>query len=300
MNIIIFGATGFFGRAFVDRLKNYNVICVTREKVIYESGIDYVTYQNFEKEKFKDYFDLAIDFSSHVSVESFLSNPQEAFLDNIDIPIKNIRFLNDVGFKGKYVYISTDRALVDSHDGHYANRIEIKCDPYGASKFIGELIVQYSSSLGWSPSTILRFPNLYGYGQTSKQLIPTILQRLREGEEHIELGSLKGSRNYLYISDAVDALLKFIESPIDSQHLCVSGENVKIETIVKCFSSVLKDKYRKNVKFTKKEGLSLRKNYKMPPDLLDDRKFRENYLWKPKIEINYGIRLLLESQNNEN
>lgn len=299
MNIVIFGGTGFFGRNLVDRLESYNTVCVTREQKICESSVEYVTYKNFEKEKFENYFDLAIDFASHVSVEKFLLNPREAFLENIDIPIKNIRLLEDVGFRGKYLYISTDRALVNSYDGHYVNGLEIKNDPYGASKFIGELIVQYSSSLGWSPSTILRFPNLYGKGQTSRQLIPTILQRLSEGEECIELGSLTGSRNYLYVSDAVDALMKFIEFPIDGRQLCVSGENVKIEEIVKCFSDVLRDEYGRNVKFTKKDGFSLRKNYKNAPDVMDDRNFRETYLWKPKVNIKNGIKLLLESRDNE-
>ena len=262
--------------------------------------LKYIRYQDFEKEKFKNYFDIAIDFSSHISVESFLNNPQEAFLNNLDIPIKNIRFLTEVGFKGKYIYISTDRALVESSHGRYINSLEIKNDPYGASKFIGELIVQYSSSLGWSPATILRFPNLYGCGQTSKQLIPSILQKLREGSEHIELGSIRGSRNYLYISDAVDALLKFIETPSDNRSLCISGDNIKIERIIECFSTLLRDDYGKNVKFSKKDGQSMRNNYTIPPDLLDDKIFREIYKWKPKLNINKGIKLLLENENNEN
>lgn len=300
MNLIIFGATGFFGSNFVSNLRNHNVICITREVVVGNSEYKYIRYQDFEKEKFKNYFDFAIDFSSYISVESFLNNPQEAFLNNIDIPIKNVRFLSDVGFKGKYVYISTDRALVEPSNGNYANSLEIKNDPYGASKFIGELIVHYSSSLGWPPATTIRFPNLYGCGQTSKQLIPSILQRLKEGSEHIELGSIKGSRNYLHISDAVDALLKFIEAPINYQNLCISGENVKIEMIIECFSRLLKDNYGKHVKFSEKEGLSMRKNYTIPPKLLDDKIFREHYKWEPKLDINQGIKILLENENNEN
>ena len=296
MNIIVFGATGFFGGYFVRSLAGKNVTLVTREYTSNNMGFNNLRYTDLETSIIKEPFHLAFDFSSHVSVEDFLTNPQEAFLDNIEIPIKNIRVLSKIGFNGKYVYISTDRALADIDYVNYVNQINIRNDPYGASKLIGELIVKYASSLDWDPATVIRFPNLYGFGQKSKQLIPTIINKLKKGQLKIELGTLDGSRNYLHINDAVDALVKFVDDPGIEQDLSISGVNVTIETILKCFAESLKNKYGKEVAFIASNKASSRGNYSIPPEVIDDSVFRRKYKWEPKIKIEIGINHLLEME----
>ena len=56
MNVIIFGATGFFGHAFISRIKNHNVTCITREEVVSDLPLKFIRYQDFEKEKFQKLF----------------------------------------------------------------------------------------------------------------------------------------------------------------------------------------------------------------------------------------------------
>jgi nucleoside-diphosphate-sugar epimerase len=295
-NIIVFGATGFFGGSFVRSLVGKNVTLVTREYVSDNLGFNNLLYTDLENSVIEESFHLAFDFSSRVSVEEFLMDPQKEFLNNIEITIKNIRFLSKLGFNGRYVYISTDRALADADDVDYVNQINVRNDPYGASKLIGELIVKYACSLDWDSATVIRFPNLYGSGQKSKQLIPTILDELKKGQLKIELGTLVGSRNYLHISDAVDALIKFVDDPGIEQDLCISGVNVTIETILKCFTECIKTRYDKEVTFIPRNKVSSRSSFKTPPEILDDLVFRRKYNWEPKVTIENGINLLLEME----
>lgn len=298
MNIIVFGGTGFFGKAFVSELKkrkHINICTVVRKYSDRNLANEYFLYEDVNAlQKNGKTYDLAIDFASHVSVDDFLMNPQEAFLDNLKIPINNIKFLNNLSFAGKYLYVSTDRAILDiGNVGSIAN-VKISNDPYGASKLVGELIVRYCASLREGSATIARFPNIYGPGQTSRQLIPMIVEKLNRGDDVIELASLAGTRNYLFITDAVNALIKLaIKGSVECE-VGISGESIKIKTILGSFERVCLKKYGKQVKFIAKSSNPPRGDYKSPPETLDDLSFRENYDWQPLVNIEQGILLTLQ------
>ena len=298
MNIIIFGGTGFFGKAFIAEIQkreNINLFIVVRKHKDRDFTRRYFHYDDGDAllNNGKTY-DLVIDFASHVSVDDFLMNPQEAFLDNLKIPINNIKFLNNLSFAGKYLYVSTDRAILDiGNVGSIAN-VKISNDPYGASKLVGELIVRYCASLREGSATIARFPNIYGPGQTSRQLIPTIVDKLNRGDHMIELASLNGERNYLFITDAVSALIKLVTRSCDESEVCISGENITIKMILESFEQACLKKYNRRINFIADSSKPLRMDYKIPPETLDDSFFRDKYDWKPMVDLEQGILLTLQ------
>mgnify|MGYP001223790523 CR=1 FL=1 len=301
MNIIVFGGTGFFGKAFVSEMKkqkHINVYTIVRNHSDRNLANQYFLYEDVDALLDKDKtFDIAIDFASHVSVDDFLADPQEAFLDNLKIPINNIKFLNNLCFAGNYIYVSTDRAILDIRNADSIVNVKISNDPYGASKLVGEIIVRYCSSLRDGSSTIARFPNIYGPGQTSRQLIPTIVDKLDRGDHVIELASISGERNYLFISDAVSAMIKLVKRTNYEKEICISGENITIKMILESFERACLKKYGRRVKFIAKSSKPLRGDFKTPPKNLDDSYFRENYHWEPIVDIEQGISLTLQKEN---
>jgi len=301
MNIIIFGSTGFFGKAFIAELEkqeNINLFTVARKHKNRDLKRQHFLYDDVNALlKTGITYDLAIDFASHVSVDNFLENPQEAFLDNLKIPINNLKFLNSLSFAGRYLYVSSDRAILDLGNSDSIVDVKISNDPYGASKLIGELIVRYCSDLREGSATVVRFPNIYGPGQTSLQLIPTIVDKLDRGVNEIELVSDSGRRNYLFISDAVNALIKLTLGNCNQSEVCVSGENVTIKQILNSIKQIYHQKSGKQVHFIANSSKSHRKYYKPPPETLDDLYFRENYNWKPLVNIKQGILLTLQQEN---
>jgi nucleoside-diphosphate-sugar epimerase len=190
--------------------------------------------------------------------------------------------------------VSTDRAILDIGNADSIINVKISNDPYGASKLVGEIIVRYCSSLREGSATIARFPNIYGPGQTSRQLIPSIVDKLNQGIDEINLASLSGSRNYLYITDAVNALIKLVIKGSDESEVCISGESITIQKILDSFKRICLEKDGKKVKFIANSGNPLRGSYKSPPETLDDLSFREDYDWKPLINIDQGILLTLK------
>jgi nucleoside-diphosphate-sugar epimerase len=128
-------------------------------------------------------------------------------------------------------------------------------------------------------------------------LIPAIVERLKKGLSVIELATLNGCRNYLFITDAVSALMKLINNIGIESDICVSGENVRIEKIVELFQKTQKEKVGSTVQFIAKSSKSPRASFKSPPDTMDDSIFREKYDWSPKVSMHQGILLTMELES---
>ncbi len=280
--IIVFGGTGFFGSAFVDKVlkkNNYQVTLIERKEKLSIKGED---------------FDMAIDFSAHISVDDFLANPSEMFLKNIEIPIKNMRTLKSIGFHGEYIYISTDRALVKTDNKEFINEIPLNNDPYGSSKFISELIVSYLNNILNNKCTIINFPNLYGPNQDSKQFIPTVLSNVNSSKSTIKIFSTKGSRNYLYIEDAVDALLKVTANKNSERSIQVSGENILMKNLLDELKTIYSE-FNIDINFAEKKNNTIKRtDFASPPEIMDDSYFRKQYNWKPKFDIHKGLKIVIE------
>ena len=292
--ILIFGITGFIATNLIKKLKNFRVIGVSRSQIKSLEGVeDIFEYDEIANIKNLGNIDFALDFSSRVSVEEFVNSPITTFNENVGISLRHLSLLNAIGFKGHYIYITSDRAIAPNENNDFLNDTKIKNDPYGASKFFSELIIQYSLELSGVKKTVLRFPNLYGVNQKSGQLLPTILNKISAGELKISLNSLDGNRNYLHVEDATDAILKFLKSPLNANSLCISGENVEITYILENIKKMFNKLTGKNLNFFEKKIVNKRSLYLDPPPVLDDQIFRKTYNWQPQKSIEQGLLELL-------
>jgi nucleoside-diphosphate-sugar epimerase len=215
------------------------------------------------------------------------------FSENLNITLKHLLMLEKNGFSGHYIYVSTDRALLPSHGNAFVNEVKISNDPYGACKLFSEMITAYGCNLKNIKSSNLRFPNLYGKGQTSQQLLPMILDKIHSGERQIVLNSMSGDRNYLHISDAVSAVLKFLKNPIQHQNICISGANVELREICEALCDIYQNEKGESLEFFESAKPSARSTYLGPPKVLSDDFFRSVYGWRPKTNIRDGLMQLI-------
>lgn len=77
--------------------------------------------------------------------------------------------------------------------------------PYGAAKIGAERMVEAFTHFTDLSAFILRPFSIYGPGQNMNSLLGTIIRQLNAGQE-VELADLRPVRDYLFISDLVDAL----------------------------------------------------------------------------------------------
>lgn len=80
--------------------------------------------------------------------------------------------------------------------------------PYAASKIGGEsLALSFSASFGL-PVTVVRPFNAYGPRQSTRAVVPAILTQLVRRAPQLRLGALTPRRDFTYVSDTVDGLLR--------------------------------------------------------------------------------------------
>lgn len=84
-------------------------------------------------------------------------------------------------------------------------------NPYALSKFLAESICTFYATYYDIPVTIIRPFNIYGIGQKSHFLIPEIVSKVTAGQP-IQVKDLTPRRDYLYLDDLIDGLLRTMES----------------------------------------------------------------------------------------
>ena len=105
------------------------------------------------------------------------------------------------------VYGKTNLTTISENDAR------LPVSPYGASKLCSELYVSLYSRVFGVPGTTARFFNVYGPRQR-KYVMYDMLLKLSSNPERLEvLGSGQESRDFVYVQDAVDALLLIAADP---------------------------------------------------------------------------------------
>jgi nucleoside-diphosphate-sugar epimerase len=105
---------------------------------------------------------------------------------------------------------------------------------YAASKLAGEAFVQaYASSFGFA-AVIARMANLYGPFSSTDTVIGTSLEQAMRGSA-IHVRNLKAVRDFLFIDDAAEALIRLVAAAKDRQGPQVvnvsSGTGISVEEI---------------------------------------------------------------------
>lgn len=115
-------------------------------------------------------------------------------------------------YVGAYIYgVPTHLPIDETHPLDPNN-------PYAFSKWMGEQACAWFAQCYSIPVTAIRLFNVYGPGQSTRFLIPSIVaQVLDPAAPSVQLMDLAPRRDYLFVDDAVDALLA--SWPLDSYAL---------------------------------------------------------------------------------
>lgn len=85
-------------------------------------------------------------------------------------------------------------------------------NPYALSKKLAEETCQFYSERSGVDVVILRVFNVYGPGQADTFVVPYVVRQVREGQA-IRVKDLEPRRDYIYVTDVVEAIMKAVESP---------------------------------------------------------------------------------------
>ena len=229
---ILFGGSGFFGPVILK--KNPEIISIGRTRPSEDIINNHININSLDELNVLDdiKFDKVI-FLIGSSNHHEINKKVTMGLDFNVYPIKKIlTYLSKREIK-KFICFTTV-LLYDANKIILPVSENQKIDPYindyVFSKYLSEEIVRYFSSK--IPSIIVRLSNIYGYTRLIRpDLVPTIMQNIFLKNE-IKIWSSKPKRDFIFVEDAADAVIKLLNTDHNGVINLGSGEMNSIEKII--------------------------------------------------------------------
>jgi UDP-glucose 4-epimerase len=171
---------------------------------------------------------------------------------------------------------------------------------YGISKLAGEeLCKAYNQKYGIK-YTILRYFNTYGSGQKKNFVITKFIEHINNKKKIIINGNGQQKRSYMYVTDAAAATVKVSEIK-KAQNITLNiGNGSEVLTLIKLAKIIMKIlKKKTKIIFDKK---FMKNDRRISREIFyrycNSDKAEKILNWKPKINIEQGIKLIVKNKNS--
>jgi dTDP-glucose 4,6-dehydratase len=234
MNILITGGLGFIGFNFIKYIiKNklsYKIINIDKityaashqlaEKFIYfekNNIINYLcdicNYSLIKEIIITHNIDCIINFAAETHVDNSIKCPDIFIKTNIEGTLNLLKLSNE--FNLRFHQISTDEVYgaVDPYNDIVKEDFKYNAaSPYSASKASADLLCLAFYKTFGTKITISRCTNNFGPYQHPEKLIPKVITNALNDIKIPVYGDGKQIRNWIYVDDHNDAILKIIEN----------------------------------------------------------------------------------------
>jgi UDP-glucose 4-epimerase len=227
MKIIVTGACGFIGSHVAEALvmAGHTVLGIdnlsTGKRENLPGRIDFanldITDYYIVVGEFKDFKpEAVVHLAAQSAISTSWSQPIKDAHNNIMGTLAIIRACEEVK-ADRLVFSSTSAVYDENYKGDLFTGSPIyPTTPYGISKVAAE---QYLKTLVNGMYVTLRFGNVYGPRQVpvgKNQVVPLMISHLLKGTPFSIHGDGLQTRDYVYVMDVVDAILKSIDPLTDS------------------------------------------------------------------------------------
>ena len=244
-NIVVTGSAGFIGFALSVKLldRGENVIGIDNHNNYYDPKLKDARLERLKK--FSNYQHYKVDLSDQTKLENIFKNHKPGIVVNlaaqagvrysIENPLAYINS-NIVGFANilencrqynidHLVYASTSSVYgantkMPFSEHHSANH---PLSLYAASKKSNELMAHSYSYLYKLPTTGLRFFTVYGPWGRPDMALFKFTKAILDGKPINLFNNGKHSRDFTYIDDIVEGVLKILDSPASINNNWDSG-----------------------------------------------------------------------------
>ena len=306
---LVTGGLGFIGSNLIDLLLKKKFYIINIDKITYSSNF----YNTKKFTKNKNYKFIRCDLNNRKKILQILKKfkpkgifnlAAETHVDrSIDGPkafvksnilgvfnlLEAFKIYSKNNHNVRLIHVSTDEVYGDVLKGRSKEDDQYKpSSPYAASKASSDHLVQSYIKTYKTPAIITNCSNNYGPKQHPEKLIPKLIYNILNNRTLPIYGKGKNSREWIYVSDHCDALLRiFKKGKIGNFYNIGSNLNLNNLMIVKKLLSIgtKKVKLGKNVKikFVKdRPGHDLRY-------AINSNKLRKELKWNPKTKINNGL-----------
>ena len=286
--ILIVGGTGFIGyhlaRKFLN--KGWQVVSISTKKPIKSRKLNKVKYilcditkKKLLKKKIQKSFTYVVNLGGYVDHSNKIKTYKSHY-----IGCKN---LAEIFLKKKPKAFVQMGSSVEYGDVRSPQKENYKCNPksvYGRSKLSSTIYLTNLFKKKKFPSTILRLYLAYGPKQELNRFLPIIIDGCIKNKQFPCSSGIQ-FRDFVHVSDVVDAILKSLKSEkAKGQIINIgTGNPRKIKNIIEYVKKFLKGGHPQygKIKFRKDEILKIYPSIKKAKNLIG---------WKPKISFEKGIK----------
>jgi nucleoside-diphosphate-sugar epimerase len=272
-SILVTGAGGFIGSHLVKALRAAGHVVVTHS--IREGHIANCSL-NFE----------GVGHVFHLAARTFVPDSWSAPLGFYEVnllgTVNVLEFCRSCGasltLMSSYVYGRSPHLPISENESLQA------FNPYSHTKILAEETGRYYQQQFGVPVTIIRPFNIYGPGQDRRFLIPTILaQAIDPGMAAIMVADLSPRRDYIFIADLIDLLMRTVFRREGGTFNAGSGSSWGVDEVIAIVNQLLPVP-----KTVQSEG---RPRVEEVSDVIADiSRARREFGWAPRVTFRDGLR----------
>jgi nucleoside-diphosphate-sugar epimerase len=276
--VLVTGASGFVGRHLCNRLEALGKTVIRTSR---SAGVDLTKDQ------------LPLQGVGHVfhagartGVAAAWENPagfiETNTLGTVQVLDQCRRHGCGVSFLSAYIYGNPQRIPIRETDSIDPN------NPYALSKYLAEQACSFFAKAYGVNVVSLRLFNVYGPGQGPNFLIPFIVeQAVNPAYDKIEVMDLHPSRDYIYIDDVVEAILRATRATSGSVFNVGTGGAHSVEDVIKlvCEAAGVNKPYF---------GTAQRRQNEIDLTRADISALYNAVGWKPRTTLSAGLREMVK------
>lgn len=291
---LIIGGTGFIGSHLVDALAkrgdkvaviDFNDKYLNPETEFFKLDVcDPKVLNVFKKEKPDIVYYLAGPINLRREINDPLFGKSLNILDSFkkildyccEFKTKKVVFLSSGGaiYSNAKIIPTTEKDLTQPNSLYgLANLI--------LEKFLDEYYRKYKLNF-----IILRLSNIYGPRQWESGVVPSFIKQILENKSPVINGNGTQTRDFIYISDAVSALLIAGNSRKTGIFNIGSGGETSLNELFKKIAGILNKKIRPEYRFAAEE--------KVPRNALNWSKAKRELNWKPEVSLGEGLKKTID------
>jgi len=301
--ILVTGGAGFIGSEVVSQLIKKNAIVTVLDN--FSSGKKQYLPKNNKKLKIikGDITDEKIVKRAVKDQESVIHLAALPFIpDSFYYPADffNVNTTGSVNLLWKSIQSnSVDRFIHISTSEVYGSAQFVPMDEnhptaphstYAVSKLAGDRVAFTLHKENGFPVVIIRPFNSYGPKYTQPYIIPEIMNQLLQGTKELMLGNVDASRDFTYVSDTADAIIRSLSSKkaIGEIINVGSGNEISIRDLALKISKIAKIKTK--IRYDE----SRERPYDVNRLICNNKKAKAILNWTPKITMDQGLKKIFQ------
>jgi len=298
---LVTGGGGFIGSHLVDRLvaegrrvKVIDNFSVGRKKNLEQHAgnaacevIEGDICDEALMDKLSHGAERVFHLAARADIVPSIQEPKEYFRSNVDGTFTVLQAARAHGVK-RLVYIASSSCY--GIPDHYPTpeSAEIRPQyPYALTKYLGEQLVIHWAQVYKLPAVSVRFFNIYGprarTSGTYGAVFGVFLAQLLAGKPLTIVGDGMQTRDFTYVSDAVDAILTAAQSDRSGEIYNIgSNQPVSVNRLVELLGA------KETLHIPKRPG---------EPDCTwaDTAKIQRELGWKAKVPFEQGVKIMLDN-----